>query len=288
MKKYVFTLAVTALITGTSLAAINGKKPAFMDKQQLAAMRTEAKTMSTAEITEGSAFFTGKPYMNSGDRYAFKYRSYSPTIARWTSDDPSGFPDGANVSFYAPNVCNEVDPDGLKARLSFENQVHSISLNAYVIGDHMTISTLSSWKNAIESAWNFSGTDTSNQQTLAMNTSVGFKLHEGGSYDQNAILQQYDNIIRFSSDPNHVSVVLAGGREGIFDLNAGLSTIIHEFGHFMLAPDRYTVSTVNGQRVTTPWDDWGGTIMGAGAMTATKLDANLVLKSLGENTHLFE
>ncbi|TAG10397.1 MAG: hypothetical protein EAZ42_04135, partial [Verrucomicrobia bacterium] len=45
--------------------------------------------------------------------YAFKYRNYNPEIARWTSEDPSGFPDGANGSAYAPNPNSELDYQGL-------------------------------------------------------------------------------------------------------------------------------------------------------------------------------
>jgi hypothetical protein len=57
--------------------------------------------------------------------------------------------------------------------------------------------------------------------------------------------------------------------------------------------DRYTESTVNGHRTTTPWKkpvDWNGTIMGGGAFTptATKLDANHILQELGESKHFFE
>ncbi len=66
MKKYVFTLAVTAVITGTSLAAINGKKPAFMDKQQLAAMRVDAGSCRLKETVD-HAFFTGRPFLASSD-----------------------------------------------------------------------------------------------------------------------------------------------------------------------------------------------------------------------------
>jgi len=114
MKKTATTIALAAILAGASHAAINGKKPAFMDKQQLAAMRAEAASKSIKD-TENPAFFTGKPYLASTDGYAFKYRSYSPRIARWTSEDPSGFPDGANGSFYAPVPTRQFDYCGLNA-----------------------------------------------------------------------------------------------------------------------------------------------------------------------------
>ncbi len=65
--------------------------------------------------TSARAFFTGRPYLASTDEYAFKYRSYSPQIARWSSEDPSGFPDGANASFYAPIPTTQFDFCGLNA-----------------------------------------------------------------------------------------------------------------------------------------------------------------------------
>jgi len=116
MKRTVTTLALAAILAGTSHAAINGKKPAFMDKQQLAAMRAGAASNAIKE-TEDPAFFTGKPYLASTDTYLFRYRSYAPNVARWTSEDPSGFPDGANHNIYLNNsVTNGFDPDGLRRR----------------------------------------------------------------------------------------------------------------------------------------------------------------------------
>lgn len=98
-----------------------------MDKQQLAEMRAGAASNAIKE-TEDPAFFTGKPYLNSEDGYAFKYRSYSPRIARWTSEDPSGFPDGANASFYAPNPTSEIDYLGLW-KLQIVGQTTTSSFN---------------------------------------------------------------------------------------------------------------------------------------------------------------
>ncbi len=113
MKQTVAALATMAILAGTSHAAINGTKPAFMDRHQLAAMRASASSIS-ADESDNPIFFTGKPYLASSDGYAFRYRSYSPGIARWTSEDPSGFPDGANGSYYAPKPTSELDPHGLK------------------------------------------------------------------------------------------------------------------------------------------------------------------------------
>ena len=72
--------------------------PKFMNAQQLAQWRAERAAAAPAAATpeEPTLFFTGKPYDASSGTYLFKYRSYNPLLARWTSADPSGFPDGAN------------------------------------------------------------------------------------------------------------------------------------------------------------------------------------------------
>jgi len=59
-------------------------------------------------------FFTGKPYDADQDAYLFKYRAYDPNAARWTTSDPSGFPDGANSWVYCKNFApSALDSYGL-------------------------------------------------------------------------------------------------------------------------------------------------------------------------------
>jgi RHS repeat-associated protein len=60
-----------------------------------------------------TVFFTGKPYDADLGAYLFNYRSYDPALCRWTTPDPSGFPDGANNWVYAPVPTMEIDPLGL-------------------------------------------------------------------------------------------------------------------------------------------------------------------------------
>jgi RHS repeat-associated protein len=50
-----------------------------------------------------SYFYTGKPYDKDTEAYVFTGRSYNPETSRWTTPDPSGFPDGANNNLY----CND-------------------------------------------------------------------------------------------------------------------------------------------------------------------------------------
>ncbi len=81
----------------------------------------KAKAASTATATAqfagaGGDFFTGKPYDADLGGYVFKYRTYDPHLGRWTTPDPSGFPDGANGYGYTigSRVLVAVDPLGLK------------------------------------------------------------------------------------------------------------------------------------------------------------------------------
>jgi RHS repeat-associated protein len=109
------TLALVASLTSTAFAAFQAPLPEFKNEKQLAEWRAEKadEAASQGYAAEETAFYTGKPYLASSGSYAFKYRSYSPELARWSSEDPSGFPDGPNNFFYAPRPTNEMDPFGL-------------------------------------------------------------------------------------------------------------------------------------------------------------------------------
>jgi RHS repeat-associated protein len=108
-------LAILALITGTAFGSMPAALPEFKNEKQLAEWRAEmaAKPAPQTIATEDHAFYTGKPYVESSGGYAFKYRSYNPELARWTSEDPSGFPDGANGNIYAPTPTSAIDFAGL-------------------------------------------------------------------------------------------------------------------------------------------------------------------------------
>ncbi|MCK9589566.1 MAG: hypothetical protein M0Q93_09425 [Terrimicrobiaceae bacterium] len=62
-------------------------------------------------------FYTGKPYDSDMGAYTFKYRNYDPELNRWTTADPSGFPDGANNQLYAAIPTTDCDPQGLRTSL---------------------------------------------------------------------------------------------------------------------------------------------------------------------------
>ena len=109
-------MAVLGLMAAT-LAAHAGRLPEFMNAEQLAAWRAQhaAPVVASAQAPdEQTSFFTGKPYDATSGTYLFKYRAYSPDLARWTSADPSGFPDGANNVLMVNNlIMTSCDPDGL-------------------------------------------------------------------------------------------------------------------------------------------------------------------------------
>jgi RHS repeat-associated protein len=109
------TLALVAIFGNTAFAAFPAAMPEFKNEKQLATWRAEqASKADTRTAEETHAFYTGKPYVDSSGGYAFLYRSYNPELARWTSEDPSGFPDGANGYISVNNqVTNGFDPNGL-------------------------------------------------------------------------------------------------------------------------------------------------------------------------------
>ena len=87
-------------------------------KAEEAKQATQAAELATRDRLPATApqeiFFTGKPYLEETGQYLFLFRHYDPELARWTTTDPSGFPDGANNVTYAPRPLFEMDPFGLK------------------------------------------------------------------------------------------------------------------------------------------------------------------------------
>ncbi len=57
--------------------------------------------------------YTGKPYSKALGAYVFNAREYDPQLSRWTTADPSGFPDGVNNRAYTSRPINDCDSTGL-------------------------------------------------------------------------------------------------------------------------------------------------------------------------------
>ena len=119
MKNRMMQIALALGMIAATLSAQAGtfKLPEFLNAQQLTAWRAQhapPATTVTQASDEQAVFFTGKPYDAASGTYLFKYRAYNPTIARWTSADPSGFPDSCNnYAHCLNNPLTLIDPDGL-------------------------------------------------------------------------------------------------------------------------------------------------------------------------------
>ena len=83
-------------------------------KAEEAKQAAQAATTSNlqSEIGNHQLFYTGKPYLEETGQYLFLFRHYDPELARWTTADPSGFPDWPNNYLYAMNPFSGLDPDG--------------------------------------------------------------------------------------------------------------------------------------------------------------------------------
>jgi len=95
--------------------------PEFKTPEQLAKWRAETTARTSAQeasrpstLDSSTPFYTGKPYLAESGSYAFKYREYNPEMGRWTTVDPSGFPDGANNRMYAAVPTSQLDNNGLE------------------------------------------------------------------------------------------------------------------------------------------------------------------------------
>ncbi len=127
-----------ASLTSTAFAEFKAPLPEFKKEKQLAEWRAEkaAEATSQGNAAEETAFYTGKPYLASSGGYVFKYRSYSPELARWTSEDPSGFPDGANNLLYVNNISTHcIDIFGLNVyMITNQNSVAGAGHSAIISG----------------------------------------------------------------------------------------------------------------------------------------------------------
>ena len=71
--------------------------------------RLKVTTLSPDEIR-----YTGKPYNKELGAYVFNSRNYDPQTSRWTTLDPTGYPDGANNRIYSLSPLNSFDPTGAR------------------------------------------------------------------------------------------------------------------------------------------------------------------------------
>ncbi|MEI8122384.1 MAG: RHS repeat-associated core domain-containing protein [bacterium] len=121
--------ATSAIQSATAEHKLPAPLPQFKTPEQLAKWRQEMaakaaatdalaveQANSTLPISHSEApslFYTGKPYVEEIGSYAFKFRQYNPELSRWTTVDPSGFPDGANNAAYSAIPTCQLDCQGL-------------------------------------------------------------------------------------------------------------------------------------------------------------------------------
>jgi RHS repeat-associated protein len=104
------TVAEARAATEKRLAAIHAE-----EAKQAAQAAAELATRDSSPATAPQElFFTGKPYLEENGQYLFLFRHYDPELARWTTPDPSGFPDGANNHIYGGKPLSGIDPLGLQ------------------------------------------------------------------------------------------------------------------------------------------------------------------------------
>jgi RHS repeat-associated protein len=132
--KFTLTLLAFAAVSINLHAMTSGLPaplPEFMDAAQTAKWTADqaTATQATSASAPSTQFYTGKPFVADAGGYVFKYRTYNPEMSRWTSADPSGFPDGVNNFIYAKNEASySLDNNGL-ATLVGGGTVSSFSLN---------------------------------------------------------------------------------------------------------------------------------------------------------------
>ncbi len=101
MKHIIATLLGMALLGATAAHAAPSAAPEMNGKLRVTTLAPE------------NIRYTGKPYSKALGAYVFNAREDDPQMSRWTTADPSGFPDGANNKKYAPVPTTSVDTNGL-------------------------------------------------------------------------------------------------------------------------------------------------------------------------------
>ena len=221
------TFALVASLTSTAFAEFKAPLPEFKNEKQLAEWRAEnaSEAASQGYAAEETAFYTGKPYLASSGGYAFRYRSYNPEVARWTSEDPSGFPDGANGNVYACIPTASVDPTGLFS-ISVTNSAtynNPSGTHKAMSSDIKEIDGFSSWMTGLSSSftsvgWTFSNTGSdltvniTNYTSNASTSSGGLSIYASVA-GSTAAAHQYRWVQMLqTSDP-----ISAGSPEEYFD-----------------------------------------------------------------------
>lgn len=289
-------LIITALLGVTITTSPAGDPSARTTTEKTAAKSTAKieEVIPGTDVQPAAYFYTGKPYDEDLGGYVFNYRTYSHGMTRWTTSDPSGFPDGPNTYSYMATPLVECDPLGLY-KFNFANQTWtcSFSLAIYDGGDGTgplkTSAILSQWTNAITNLWRHTGKDKSNGNTLdfkvVITPSTYAPYTSGRTVGQ--LLDQYDFVASLQPGDYRSNVwrgPQGNGRQGFWCMDASDLVIAHEAGHLMKARDFYT--DIQGRSV--PETGWEHTLMGAAETPVSKDWNEVILRNNPSSKHLFE
>ena len=210
-----FITATTALHATAVENTLPVPMPDFMTPAQLTKWRadTTAKTVAVEKaqatasrpstVDSSTSFYTGKPYLAESASYSFMYRDYNPEMNRWTTVDPSGFPDGANNRVYAAVPTSESDNNGLY--ISYDG-FNAVTIGAVALWNGAELFASSLGVSLVVTAMQHteSGTDWNNDP--ALNTAVkNSTLYSGNHGVYNKMFNQlYSDLDHQTSDPTDV------------------------------------------------------------------------------------
>ncbi len=134
---------------------------------EIAQIEADAFGTQASPVTKDSRF-TGKPYDADMGAYVFPFRNYRSDEARWMSADPSGFPDGNNSRFYAPNPIAGFDALGLAVSYGITmitpSSDYTLAPGSRTVTATSTASVVSTW----------TGTAFASATTMYYDVKVGF------------------------------------------------------------------------------------------------------------------
>jgi RHS repeat-associated protein len=191
-------LCAMAVFSQTSRASLQATLPEFKSKQALQAQAASRQVQK--EEASGSIFYTGKPFEAQREGYLFKYRSYDAKLNRWTSADPSGFPEGPNNALYGPSApTGGFDALGLSWHFTGSNSSGSLTSG-------LTYSQPIDLHGTIAGSYNITGFSNGEATSLTMNI-VASNSVDGWFADSNASLNA---TITFTINPTSGEVTMSG------------------------------------------------------------------------------
>jgi len=250
-----FALALATSSLHATTSTLPAPKPEFLNSEQLAEWRAkktaefEAKqAQESAAASQAEHFYTGKPYFEETGQYAFLFRSYDPGLSRWTTSDPSGFPDGANNNLYSSRPLSEIDPTGLVLVSNSGNFKPTIAANDFVLAGGQAISSLTQPAGATGSHWDlFLGILNSAMTTWIPKIPIGnFQTQITATGDYDTTSNTWSNPGATAAAGQGASVGFTGSLGGTF---TGTGTIGYSLAYSLSGSPSFTSTTSNPTNV---------------------------------------